>query len=148
MMFLIRMNTGSVSGVIHLTIDGEAVEIDGIDVEVFLGHNFNTNMKLRDGTFNLNRGAYGYHRLNFSLDPSTWDNTGENLEIEITFFNTNPRATTLYGIAVIITTGENSSIEIVATAVHENSNHLHYIRSELLPLNSTDMPISLHIPSP
>jgi hypothetical protein len=98
--------------------------------------------------FNLDEGAYGYYRLYFSLDPSTWGEIGQMPDIEIIYFNTYHRATVLYAVRVIVTTGDNSSIEVVASAVREHHTHISYINSEILPIDSSDMPISVRIPSP
>jgi hypothetical protein len=145
---LIRMNSGRVSGVISLEVDGEVVEIDGIDVKAFLGSDVNDNTKLIDGIFNFDKGAYGYYRFYFSLDPNAWDEIGQMLDIEITYFNTYHRATVLFVIRVIVTTGDNSSVEVVASAVREHRTHINYINSQITLINSTNMPISVRIPSP
>ena len=144
----IRMNSGSVSGVIRLEVDGEVVNIDGIDVKASLGSDINTSTQLIDGIFDFDRGAYGYYRFYFSLDPNTWGEIGQMLDIEITYFNTYHRATILCAIRIIVTTGDNSSIEVVASAVREHRTHISYINSEIFPINSADVPISVHIPSP
>jgi len=140
---LFQLNaSGSTSGTIQLFVDGEEVQIDGINVEFSFAMEDSRNGQLQNGRFGFNTSAYGLYAIKFSITPSVWGGGGQPIYFEVTYFNAYHRAGTEFSIQLNVVMANISTVEVVASAGNA------FINSGEVLIESSDTIVSVHIPSP
>jgi len=133
---------GWTSGTINLFIDENKITLNNIPVEFsFNDGRFSDIRYLKDNNFHFRKSEYAIYTINFSLEPSIWENSGQAIDFEIQYFCSYNRAITEFDIQINIIT-EEKTIELIAGSGGS------IISSGMIPIDLSGMKISVYIPSP